>query len=195
MRIKFYNLCPQSFLLYRRVRTPDCSAEISSGHSHFRTHTSPFYPSQYSSPPHPRQSAHCGGPKEPGNAQPENSSLSLTHTLQMSHQQNLAQVRASLSPNARTDSSLFLNHDEEILQVVNCDGNNPRAQGIFNIVFIFNLVKTCCCWLCIDWNRATEHVTNVLVLTNQRLIKFKESKGSLNGDFPKRWAIFTRHTK
>jgi hypothetical protein len=104
------------------------------------------------------------------------------------YEQNLAQVRASLSPNARTDSSLFLNHDEEILQVVNCDGNNPRAaaQGIFNIVFIFNLVKTCCCWLCVDWNRATEHVTNVLVLTNQRLIKFKESKGSLNGDFPKR---------
>jgi hypothetical protein len=127
-------------------------------------------------------------PKDPvSDAQPEK--LSMSQTLHMSHEQNVAKVRASLSRNSRTESSLFLNHDEEILQVVTCDGSNPRVQ--LTMLWIFKLIRTCCCWFFLDWNQATERVTSVLVLTNQRLIKFKESQGSLNGDFPKRCAILT----
>lgn len=105
----------------------------------------------------------------------------------MAHAENVAVLQAALAPNSRSASNLFLNHDEQILKVVSCDGSNPAVHftPFWILKFIFKLFRTCCCWL-FFWNRGTEKIKNVLVLTNQRLIKFKESTGSQNGDFPKR---------
>ena len=110
----------------------------------------------------------------------------------MSHAENVAKLQAVLAPNSRAPNSLFLNHDEQILKVISCDGSNPSVHftPFWIIKFFFKLIRTCCCWL-FFWNRGTEKIKNVLVLTNQRLIKFKESTGSANGDFPKRWRSLT----
>jgi hypothetical protein len=107
----------------------------------------------------------------------------------MSHAENVARLQAVLGSNQRTVSNLFLNHDEQILSVVTADGSNPVVHfTLFWIIrFVFKLIMTCCCHL-FFWNRGHESVKIVLVLTNQRLIKFKESQGSKNGDFPKRCA-------
>ena len=111
--------------------------------------------------------------------------------LKMSHAENVARLQASLAPNSRSISSLYLNHDEQILKVISCDGSNPSVHftPFWFIRFFLRLIRTCCCWLYF-WNRGVERIKNVLVLTNQRLIKFKESTGSENGDFPKRWRPF-----
>jgi hypothetical protein len=108
--------------------------------------------------------------------------------VKMSHAENVAALQAALAPNSRSASNLFLNHDEHILRIISCDGSNPAVHfTLFWVIkFIFKLIRTCCCWL-FFWNRGTEKIKNVLVLTNQRLIKFKESTGSQNGDFPKRF--------
>ncbi len=109
----------------------------------------------------------------------------------MSHAENVAKLQAVLAPNSRAAGSLFLNQDERIVKVLSCDGNNPTVHftPFWFIKFFCKLIRTCCFWL-FFWNRGTEKIKSVLVLTNQRLIKFKESTGSENGDFPKRWCFF-----
>jgi hypothetical protein len=104
----------------------------------------------------------------------------------MSHQENVGKLQASLAPK-RTPSNLFLNHDEQILQVLSVDAANPVVHftPFWIISFVFKLIASCCCWL-FCWKKGGEVVKNVIVLTNQRLIKFKEGSGSENGDFPKR---------
>jgi hypothetical protein len=107
----------------------------------------------------------------------------------MFHQENVGKLQASLAPK-RTPSNLFLNHDEHILQVIISDVANPVVHftPFWFISFVWKLLTSCCCWL-LCWKMGGETVKNVLVLTNQRLIKFKEGSGSENGDYPKRCAL------
>ena len=103
-------------------------------------------------------------------------------------------------------SSFFLNHDEHILQVIMSDATNPIAHLsteqfklswknlkrlilkliAWPLTFFFTLLVQLCC--CQRRDMGKETIKNVLILTNQRLIKFKESTGSKNGDFPRRCA-------
>ena len=106
----------------------------------------------------------------------------------MSHQANVGKLVTSLAPK-RTPSNLFLNHDEQILQVLSCDAANPIVHMTPLVIckIVWDLIRTCCCWL-LCWKMGSEVVKNVLVLTNQRLIKFKEGSGSEDGNYPRRCA-------
>jgi hypothetical protein len=126
---------------------------------------------------------------------------------------NTLNLSVGLSPNTLNPSlghpapsSFFLNHDEHILQVIMSDATNPIAhlsmeqfklswknlkRLIFKLIswpltFFFTLLVQLCC--CQRRDMGKETIKNVLILTNQRLIKFKESTGSKNGDFPRRCA-------
>ena len=105
-----------------------------------------------------------------------------------SHRENVGKLQASLDPQ-HSPSSFFLNHDEHILQVIMSDATNPVVHfTLFWILsFVWKVITTCFFWLCM-YEMGQETIKNVLILTNQRLIKFKESTGSKNGDFPRRCA-------
>jgi hypothetical protein len=105
-----------------------------------------------------------------------------------SHRENVGKLQPSLDPRD-SSSSFFLNHDEHILQVIMSDATNPVIHFtlFWMLSFVWKVITTCFCWLCI-YDMGQETIKNVVILTNQRLIKFKESTGSKNGDFPRRCA-------
>ncbi len=123
----------------------------------------------------------------------------MSESNKIANHPDVARALADEMERSRKVGRVFLANDEKVVDVLAAQSHDPIFKCC-SWIFWSTLCSTCCATICFlttlcikphcvcKWNLHREEFTTVLVLTNRRIIRYKESNGSASLKNPQRYS-------